>query len=279
MREIVQWPEQAVHLKFFEANRGRIADGFIHEKSVPFVIIAQATSGCYEVSSSFGTVRVAGREAFLAPADTPLRIVHHADEDESHMTFRYVHFQFFLSETIDVFSLFTLPPKTDVLTGARLGEWIEELITLSAEKPSIPIIAKRHLLMYQIFIALLDISVPVTDVSLRSTLLHELLPIVTYIRNHISEVLSIDGLIHRFPYSRSAFFKMFKEQFAQTPMEYIKTVRLHTAYRLISGSSKSLSQISEECGFTNLQHFSREFKLMFNSTPSEARKLSKMWMV
>jgi AraC-like DNA-binding protein len=277
MNDFLELTQQALQVKFFKTGSGQGPHSWIHEKSVPFTIIAQAVTGSYEVSSPRGSVRVSGDEAFLASAGTPLRIVHHADAGALSMKFRYIHFQFLIFETIDVFSLYTLPLKTDALLGKRITGWMDELSQIPNEN-TIPQLAKRQILIYQMIEALLAISTPLNNGSWVSSLTNELLPMIKYIQEYMSQPIKLENFLARLPFSRSALFKIFKCYFGLTPMEYVKVVRLNEAYRLICSTSHSLSFIAEQCGFANLQHFSREFKLKFHTTPSEARRVNSLWI-
>ncbi|BBH20730.1 hypothetical protein Back11_20750 [Paenibacillus baekrokdamisoli] len=266
------FPDHAIQLKFFDVGFGKGAHGWVHEKSVPYTIIAQAVDGFYEVVSPQGNVVVRGDEFFLATAHVPLHITHHATSNEREMTYRYFHCQYYIYETIDVFSLYTLPPKTDSETGALLSGWMQELLLLKEKTLSIPKIAQRQTLTHLILSTLLRISTPVADSNVNVALSMELLPIVAFIREHMADPLTIEVLLRRFPYSRSALFTIFKRHFNQTPMAYLKTVRLNEAYRLLCGTSASVSLIAEQCGFVNSQHFSREFQIKFQASPLNARK-------
>jgi len=48
-----------------DVGEGHAPDGWIHEKTVPFVIVAQAVSGTYEVTSPNGFGISTNGEVFL----------------------------------------------------------------------------------------------------------------------------------------------------------------------------------------------------------------------
>lgn len=279
MEDKLRLPDRALQIQLLEIGSGTGMHHWLHEKTVPYTIVAQAVSGSYEVKSPSGTIRVSGDEVFLAAANTPLAIRHCAEPGASRMTYRYLHVQYYLYEAVDVFSLFALPAKTDAAVGARLGEWIGELIGLASEPPTVPVLTERKAIAYRILSTLLATSSPVPGSKL---LLHGdnemLTPIAAFIRERMAGPLAIRDLLERFPISRTALFKLFHRYFALTPMEYWKTVRLHEAYRLICATSDSFSSIAERYGFANLQHFSREYKRQFRQTPSETRKKNRLWL-
>ena len=71
--------------------------------------------------------------------------------------------------------------------------------------------------------------------------------------------------------SLTSFKRKFKEIFQTSPANYIKNKRLEKAAKLLKISDQSISDISFECAFNDLAHFSNSFKAKFNLTPSEYR--------
>ena len=55
-------------------------------------------------------------------------------------------------------------------------------------------------------------------------------------------------------------------------MEYILKSRIALAKELLYTSKKSISEISEDCGFSSLSYFSRSFKAEVGLTPLQYHK-------
>ncbi|UAB84171.1 helix-turn-helix transcriptional regulator [Zunongwangia sp. SCSIO 43204] len=66
---------------------------------------------------------------------------------------------------------------------------------------------------------------------------------------------------------------IFKRTYEESINEYHLRKRLEKAYALIRDTSMSISEISEECGFVSLAHFSRSFKKHYSVAPSKIREL------
>ncbi|MGM0837304.1 MAG: helix-turn-helix transcriptional regulator [Bacillota bacterium] len=279
MKNVPELKDLVLQLSFFEMGINQVANGFVHEKKVPFSIVAQAISGSYEIISDFGHIITKDTEAFLAPANTHLRIIHHGHPETEEMKFRFVHLQFTIYDSIDIFDLFHLPPKTDAKTGRELGNLIGEALMLRNDsiEHSLITIAKKNEIAFTLLSHLLTISEPNKDHYGLLTAANELLPILSYIKDNIADPQSIDNLLTLSPLSRTALFQLFKKHLGKTPMEYIKSVRLHEAYKSILVSSKSISEISEQCGFVSENHFSREFKKKYDKSPLQVRNEDKIW--
>jgi AraC-like DNA-binding protein len=70
----------------------------------------------------------------------------------------------------------------------------------------------------------------------------------------------------------SSFCRYFKKKTSQTFMNYVKSVRIGIAARLLAESDKQITQICYECGYNNLANFNHYFKVVMKKTPSEYRK-------
>ena len=91
------------------------------------------------------------------------------------------------------------------------------------------------------------------------------------IEAHLYSTLSIEDLASLTNNSLTSFKRKFKEVYEDSPANYIKHKRLEKASKLLKVSDLSISEISFECAFNDLAHFSNSFKSKFNLTPSEYR--------
>lgn len=73
----------------------------------------------------------------------------------------------------------------------------------------------------------------------------------------------------------SSFCRYFKKKTNQTFMDYVKSVRIGIAAKLLAETDKQITQICFECGYNNLANFNHYFKVIMKKTPSEYRKSFK----
>lgn len=71
--------------------------------------------------------------------------------------------------------------------------------------------------------------------------------------------------------SPSAFHAAFKHVTGQSPMQYLKAVRLHRARQLLAQTHRLASDVAFEVGYQSASQFSRDYKRQFGATPSSAR--------
>ncbi|MEM6820454.1 MAG: AraC family transcriptional regulator [Verrucomicrobiota bacterium] len=65
---------------------------------------------------------------------------------------------------------------------------------------------------------------------------------------------------------------VFKKEYGQTPKQYLITKRLEEAWRRLSMSDQSITDIALELGFSSSQHFSANFYRYYTRTPSQVRR-------
>lgn len=75
--------------------------------------------------------------------------------------------------------------------------------------------------------------------------------------------------------STASFRREFIEHYQTTPGKWLTNRRLEKALLLLKTSDKSISEITFDCGFKNVSHFSRIFKEKFNLSPSKFRSEQK----
>lgn len=72
--------------------------------------------------------------------------------------------------------------------------------------------------------------------------------------------------------SESNYIRLFKKEAGMAPMEYLINLRLDKAKKLLRTGSKSITEISLQCGFGSPSHFSNSFTKHLGLTPSDYQK-------
>ncbi|UQZ82426.1 Bifunctional transcriptional activator/DNA repair enzyme AdaA [Paenibacillus konkukensis] len=96
--------------------------------------------------------------------------------------------------------------------------------------------------------------------------------VVRYINNHYMQELSLHLLAEQFYVSPYYLSRFFKEATGFTFVEYLNSVRIKEAKKLLEQSSMKVSLISKKVGFGSVTHFGRVFKSITGYAPLYYRK-------
>ena len=92
------------------------------------------------------------------------------------------------------------------------------------------------------------------------------------IHANLHKRVSIADLARAVNMSRWRFCHVFKTEVSLSPSDYIGTLRMREAERMLGETFLSVKEIRAELGNLDRSHFSREFKNFCGLTPSEFRK-------
>lgn len=107
----------------------------------------------------------------------------------------------------------------------------------------------------------------VTDSTPDEAFLNE---VIGHIEKNIdNSEYTIDSLAGDVVMSRMSFYRKMKSLTGQTPADFIRTVRLKTAAKLLKEGKCNVSEVCYRTGFASPQNFSKHFKEMFGVLPSQ----------
>ena len=101
-----------------------------------------------------------------------------------------------------------------------------------------------------------------------SSLVHDCLDYVDF---HYSEPLSLKDLAERFSVSSTYLSPLFKKEAHMNLIEYIQSVRLRQALVLLNTTRLPIQEIAGQCGFLDVNYFTRVFKKSYEVSPREYR--------
>ena len=92
---------------------------------------------------------------------------------------------------------------------------------------------------------------------------------LAYIKRCYRQPITIRALAAEAGMSVPAFHSRFRKLIGLTPLNYIKSIRLHEARLLMARESYSVARAATAVGYVSSSQFSREFKRHFGRTASE----------
>jgi AraC-like DNA-binding protein len=96
--------------------------------------------------------------------------------------------------------------------------------------------------------------------------------IYEYINSHYRDSIHLDELAELVGMTPVAISRFFKLRTGKTVTDYIITIRLGHATRLLVDTTDSVTEICYQCGFNNLSNFNRIFRKKKGCTPKEFRE-------
>jgi AraC-like DNA-binding protein len=124
------------------------------------------------------------------------------------------------------------------------------------------------------------LAVPITHQLIRNFLKIDVSPeftterfeiarVIEYMHQNYGQKLSVRKLAGIVNMSESHFTRTFKKETGVAPMEYLIGVRLEKAKKLLRAGTMNITEISLNCGFNSISHFSSSFAKHLDITPSE----------
>ena len=95
---------------------------------------------------------------------------------------------------------------------------------------------------------------------------------IKLIQERFNETLSADEMAKASNMSVSTLQRHFQKIFNMTPVQYVRHIRIQHACHLMVQSALTLSEIAQQCGFSDQSHFTREFSRIMNESPNVYRK-------
>lgn len=96
--------------------------------------------------------------------------------------------------------------------------------------------------------------------------------LLLFLNTHYREPLTRKQIAHAVGYNESYISHLFAEVFQTTLTEYLTTLRLEDASRLLRETALSVTEIAFSVGFGSIRSFHRAFFKKFGVSPSQYRK-------
>lgn len=94
-----------------------------------------------------------------------------------------------------------------------------------------------------------------------------------FIERNFRDEITADTLAHAAAMSKRNFYRLFRQAVGLTPNTHLKQVRLTRASELLRLSEATITEICYDCGFTDSNFFSREFRRTHGMSPTIYRRI------
>jgi len=121
-------------------------------------------------------------------------------------------------------------------------------------------------------IGLLGIMSPIDTPEDQREHFGNLQKVIEYVDAHFVDEITAEGLAGMAGISVPQFNRRFRQLLRISPMEYVLSLRIQEAQRLLSTSRKSVGEIAAATGFYDQSHFTKRFRKVTGLTPLRYRK-------
>ena len=94
---------------------------------------------------------------------------------------------------------------------------------------------------------------------------------IAYIESHFVDEITAEGLARLANLSVPHFNRLFRKVLRLSPMDYVLSLRVQEAQRLLSTTQLSLGSIAAATGFYDQSHFTKRFRKVTGLTPLQYR--------
>ena len=213
----------------------------------------------------------------LHPGDVFLTFPNQIHSYESYTTERYYIFILKPDMTPELMELFTMGiPQSPVIRNARdipnvhqLFERLVGICSSSTDNNSLVVPLRRGYLLALFSELLSHMTVDRPSVGDSDALR----AIVSYCTQNFSENLSLSLLEEKLHLNKYYISHLFSGKLGLRFNDYINSLRISEARKLLINSDLSVTEISEQVGFNTLRTFNRAFSKQTGYSPSEYRRL------
>lgn len=102
--------------------------------------------------------------------------------------------------------------------------------------------------------------------------LQELLPVARFMEQNYASQISMSEMADLAGHSSTHFNRRFRQLLRLTPVQYLRSIRIQAAQKLLTTSSRTLAQIAIDVGYTDQSHLTKRFREVTGMTPATYRK-------
>ena len=236
-----------------------------HVKVLPYLSIVQSIEGSYDISLGNGEkMQTKDGGFFIAPADVQQTIVHHVNEKSGTMTCRWIFIDVEVNKVFSLDSLYQFPVVVNDERKKELNMMFDRLFSTDD-------IWENYSDCYKILGYLLQMATPI------KTEPHSgIQNAVAYLTEHYAEQITVSTLSNISNMSESNFYATFKKQIGDSPIAYLNHYRLSVAADKLTQTERTISEIGYSVGIGDPLYFSKLFKKIYGTSPTEYRSMFKI---
>ncbi|MCT4544363.1 MAG: AraC family transcriptional regulator [Vallitalea sp.] len=172
----------------------------------------------------------------------------------------------------NLFDIFDFPNIINIIED---NDWIVKVfkkLVIYDRDEELSSVLKAKAALLQIISYFID-KIDVKELNMyKSSSIEKLEVLLMYIEKNLDQPITVEQLADIVHLQVNYFIKFFKLHLDNTPMNYVKRQRMEKAKNYLINSDLSISLIGQKVGYSEVSHFSNQFKNYTGITPSGYRK-------
>ncbi|MDQ0966156.1 AraC family transcriptional regulator [Pedobacter sp. 22163] len=227
-------------------------------------------------TEGFGYINILGKKLLLSPNSyyiIPRNISHQYQSHESNpWSIFWAHFSGEIAENIfDRFANGNLTQIQEIpFVETRIKQFnlIYALLERSVDDKDMEIINIKLLNFISSFIYYKDLDPDVYNIDSISKS-------IMYMKKNLRKKFSVEDLALQQNLSASHYLRSFRQKTGSSPINYFNQLKIQESCQYLYFSDMNIKEICAELGFSDQYYFSRLFKQITGTSPSQYKKLHK----
>ncbi len=266
--------EASLEFEYLEGDTRDVIVSAHPQRTYPFATVGQIqVSDCWIESGDLERVRLRPDDGYLLRPGIPYS---YSTRTRRAARFVWAHVNYRVFNSLNLFQLLPCPIRFPPTVGDVIGDINQQLHAFTgARAMTLREIAAKKELGYRLLRVLLESSEPVFDPIEKLSHLQRLLPLLTFIHDHLAEKITRPLLANMIHLSETHFHVYFKRALGLAPMEYVQEQRMRKAQQLLLQTNDSIAAIGAQVGYSDPFYFSRQFRAVVSINPTEFRRHRK----
>ncbi|MEK6794345.1 MAG: AraC family transcriptional regulator [Spirochaetota bacterium] len=243
------------------------------ERALPCALVFRIRDGEADIRTDRACHAASG-DAMIIPPGT----MHTLSVSGARVTSEWVHVNYSLFGSIDLFTLIDAPLSVAGASAAAIGHANERLAKLDGTPFSLKVSADRKAAGFELLSSVLAVSQLKENAFDLLERARPIAAVLQYIRDNVSARFDRNDLASMAGLSPARFHDVFRSVTGTAPMEYVGRYRMRAAEVMLIGSDRSIAEIAKGTGFRDQFYFSRAFKRSAGVSPSEFREMNRTHM-
>jgi len=215
-----------------------------------------------------GSFRLSGGRALVLPAGA----LHRVDLASPTGLSRWVHANYWVLHSLDLFSLLEVPPVVEPRLAVLLGEAIEEWVETEAKGGgSVFLHAQRNAFGFRLLALLSAVCRVRPGAERRLAGMASVQAVIEHMRRNLDQPIERDRLAEVAGMSRAQFHRVFTRATGCSPVRFLRNIRLRLAQQMLISTGEPVKAVARRCGYEDVFVFSKAFKRHAGLSPSAYR--------